>query len=341
MATKTEQRRGRPRRRAGGGSTRGSARGSTPTSGHDAARRRAPAADRPPGAARKRPAGVPLGGLGIPALIGRLSAGWSVEPPNRRLMDAQTRLLWNHLEDRYFRLEIGGWERLPDEPSLLVGVHSGGSLTMDAWTLVAAWWRHFGERRILHGTAHDGLMAAPGLGHYMRLAGVVPARRQAIEAALAAGHDVIIWPGGDIDAMRSWTKRDKVVLGGRKGFVRLAIRQGVPIVPVATVGGHDTVFIVREGKRLAKSTGLKGLTRSERLPVTVGLPFGIALELLPTHLPLPAKIRTELLDPIELDHDPERATDDQYVEQVYRDVEQRIQQGVDRLAAKRRLPVFG
>jgi hypothetical protein len=69
--------------------------------------------------------------------------------------------------------------------------------------------------------------------------------------------------------------------------------------------------------------------------------FGISLELLPTHLPLPAKIRTELLDPIRLDPDPARASDERYVERVYRDVEQRIQQGVDRLAAKRRFPVFG
>jgi 1-acyl-sn-glycerol-3-phosphate acyltransferase len=212
---------------------------------------------------------------------------------------------------------------------------------MDAWTLVGAWWRHFGERRTLHGTAHDGLMAAPGLGHYMRSAGVIPARREAIEAALGAGHDVVIWPGGEVDAMRSWRKRDTVVLGGRKGFVRLAIRQGVPIVPVATVGGHDTVFIVSEGKRLARWTGLKGLARTERLPIAIGLPFGISLELLPTHVPLPAKIRTELLDPIRLDPDPERASDNQYVEQVYRDVERRLQDGVDRLAKKRRLPVFG
>jgi Diacylglycerol acyltransferase len=68
-------------------------------------------------------------------------------------------------------------------------------------------------------------MAAPGLGHYMRSAGVVPARREAIEAALGAGHDVVVWPGGEVDAMRSWKKRDQVVLGGRKGFIRLAIRQ--------------------------------------------------------------------------------------------------------------------
>jgi 1-acyl-sn-glycerol-3-phosphate acyltransferase len=238
-------------------------------------------------------------------------------------------------------MEIGGWERVPAESSLLVGIHSGGSLTMDAWTLVHQWWRHFGERRVLHGTAHDGLMAAPGLGRYLRAAGVLPARRGAIEAALAAGHDVVIWPGGEVDAMRSWRKRDTVVFAGRKGFVRLAIRAGVPIVPVATVGGHDTVFILSEGRALARLTGLKQLLRTEHLPVTLGLPLGITLELLPTHIPLPAKIRTELLEPIRLDPDPARAADERYVDDVYRDVERRLQRAIDGLAKRRRFPIFG
>jgi 1-acyl-sn-glycerol-3-phosphate acyltransferase len=280
-----------------------------------------------------------LGGLGIPQLIAWRSSTWSVEGPNRRFMRVQGPL-WNLLEERYFRLEMGGWERLPTEPSLLIGVHSGGSLTMDAWTLCHQWWRHFGEQRVLHGTAHDGLMAAPGLGDYMRAAGTIPAKRDAIEAALGAGHDVVLWPGGEVDAMRTWRKRDQVELGGRTGWVRLAIRTGVPIVPVATIGGPETVFILSEGKRLAKLLRLKALLRTERLPITLGIPFGIAFEILPTHVPLPAKIRTELLDPVYLDADPERASDRDYVNDIYHDVERRIQTGIAELATHRRLPVF-
>ena len=215
--------------------------------------------------------GLPLNGLGIPKLIAARSSAWSVDGPNHRFMQLQAPL-WNLLEDAYFRLEMSGWERLPAEPSLLIGVHSGGSLTMDAWTLCHHWWRHFGKQRILHGTAHDGLIAAPGLGDYMRLAGTIPAKSEAIEAAFRAGHDVVLWPGGDVDSMRTWRKRDQVVLGGRKGWVRLALRSGVPIVPVATIGGPETVFILSEGKRLAKLLGLKALLRTERLPITLGIP---------------------------------------------------------------------
>ena len=59
------------------------------------------------------------------------------------------------------------------------------------------------------------------------------------------------------------------------------------------------------------------------------------------HLPLPAKIRTEFLDPIELDPDPEKAGDRQYVDAMYREVESAIQAGMDRLAKRRSFPIFG
>jgi 1-acyl-sn-glycerol-3-phosphate acyltransferase len=268
----------------------------------------------------------------------------ALEGPNQGLLRAQ-RHVWTALCDYYFRLETSGWERLPQQTSLLIGNHSGGALTMDAWTLVFEWWRRFGTERVLHPTAHDVLMAAPGLGDYFRQVGVIPASRRGVSAALSAGRDVIIWPGGEVDAMRNWRRRDQAVLGGRKGFVRQAIRSGVPIVPVASVGGHDTVFVLSEGRWLANGldrvTGLKRKLRGVTMPIVLGLPFGLTVETIPTHLPLPAKIRTELLDPIHVDTDPERVNDREYVDSIYLEVESAIQDAMDRLAKHRRFPIFG
>jgi len=269
---------------------------------------------------------------------------WNVDGPNLWFMRLQAHL-WSVLCDHYFRVEIHGWHRLPQEPCLLVGNHSGGQLTMDAWTLVAEWWRRFEERRILHGTAHDVLMSLPVLGDYFRLAGVIPASRAGVSAALQAGHDVVVWPGGEVEVTRSWRRRDKVVLGGHKGFIRQAIREHVPIVPVATVGGHDTVFVLAEGQWLADAVdrmfGLKKVLRAQALPLVFGPPFGLMLEILPLHIPLPAKIRTDLLEPLRLDEDPERANDEQYVDRMYGEVEDRIQDGMDRLARRRSFPILG
>jgi 1-acyl-sn-glycerol-3-phosphate acyltransferase len=283
---------------------------------------------------------------GVEGLIGRRVAAataHALEGPNQTLMRVQ-KPVWDVLCKYYFRLETSGWERLPEETSLLIGNHSGGSLTMDAWTFVFDWWRRFGTERVLHATAHDVLMATPGLGDYFRQAGVIPASREGVTAALSAGCDVVIWPGGDVDAMRSWRRRDEAVLGGRMGFVRTAIRSGVPIVPVATVGGHDTAFVLSEGRWIAdgldRVSGLKKKLRGSQLPIVLGFPFGLTIETIPTHLPLPAKIRTELLDPVHVDHDPERVNDRDYVDSIYREVESAIQAGMDRLASRRRFPIF-
>jgi 1-acyl-sn-glycerol-3-phosphate acyltransferase len=284
---------------------------------------------------------------GIQGLIGKRVAAateHALDGPNETLLRAQ-RPVWDALCKYYFRLETSGWDRLPEETSLLIGNHSGGSLTMDAWTFVYDWWRRFGTERVLHATAHDVLMASPGLGDYFRQVGVIPASRQGVSAALSAGCDVVIWPGGDVDAMRNWRKRDQAVLGGRKGFVRQAIRSGVPIVPVASVGGHDTVFVLSEGRWIANGldriSGLKRKLRGTRLPIVLGIPFGLTIETIPTHLPLPAKIRTELLEPIHVGKDPERVNDREYVNSIYLEVESAIQGGMDRLVKQRRFPIFG
>lgn len=274
-------------------------------------------------------------------IASRTNAAPSFSGPNETFMRYAQDPVFNFLCDHYFRLEIEGWHRIPDDPSLLIGIHSGGALTMDAWTLVHSWHRHFEGRRILHGTAHDVLMAAPGLGDYFRAVGVIPASRHGVTKALATGHDVLVWPGGEQDSMRHWRHRDKAMLFGRKGFVRQAIRSGVPIVPVATIGGHDTVFVLSEGRFIARWTGLGKRLRGATAPIIAGFPFPLAVEILPAHLPLPAKIRTEFLDPIRVDTDPARADDAAYVGKVYDEVEGAIQDGMDRLAKRRSFPVLG
>ena len=108
-----------------------------------------------------------------------------------------------------------------------------------------------------------------------------------------------------------------------------------------TIGGHDTVFVLSEGRFLARWTGLGKRLRGATMPIIAGFPFPLAIETLPAHLPLPAKIRTEFLDPIRVDTDPERVNDDEYVEAIYREVEGAIQAGMDRLAKRRSFPIFG
>jgi 1-acyl-sn-glycerol-3-phosphate acyltransferase len=276
---------------------------------------------------------------GLTGAIAGRAGKWSLDDADPSFIDRQ-KYLWNPVMDWYFRMEIEGWERIPEPPCLLIGIHSGAPFVWDAWTVGVQWFRHFGPDRILHGTAHDVLMATPAVGGYFRKMGVLPAAPDSVAAALAAQRDVIIWPGGEIDSLRSWTRRDEADLGGRMGFVKTAIRAGVPIVPVSTVGGSDAMPVLREGKRLARWLKLDKVARLKMFPVALQLPWGISPAALP-EIPLPAKIRTAFQEPVEVDTDPERANDAAYVEATYEEVRERIQHGMDALARRRRLPVFG
>jgi 1-acyl-sn-glycerol-3-phosphate acyltransferase len=276
---------------------------------------------------------------GAAGWVAERAGGWSLDDQDLGWMERQ-KYLWNPLMDYWFRMEIEGFEKLPEPPALLIGVHSGAPFVWDAWTVGIQWWRHFGEERRLHGTAHDALMAAPGIGDYFRKMGVLPAAPDSIAGALAAGRDVALWPGGEIDSLRPWVKRDEAVLAGRTGFIRMAIRAGVPIVPIATVGGPDSMPVLLSGRRLARALQLDKVARLKMFPIALQAPWGLSPAMLP-EIPLPTKIRTAFQDPIVFDVEADRASDDDYVNRKYREVRRSIQSGMDRLARRRAFPVFG
>jgi 1-acyl-sn-glycerol-3-phosphate acyltransferase len=276
---------------------------------------------------------------GLSGWVAERAGEWDLSGQDETTLQRQ-KFFWNVLVDYWFRMEIDGWENIPGRPpALLVGIHSGAPFVWDAWTVGLQWWRRFGQDRPLHGTAHDALMAIPVIGRYFRAMGVLPAAPDAIATALAEGRDVALWPGGEVDSLRPWTERDRANLAGRKGFVKMAIRAGVPIVPIATVGGADAMPVLIRGDRLSKALQLDRLLRLKVFPLAISLPWGIAPAALP-QLPLPAKIRTRFMPAVEVDDDPARADDDQYVDGKYHEVEESIQQGMDALARKRALPLF-
>src|SRR4051812_24165120 len=264
---------------------------------------------------------------------------WSLEGPDYGFMERQ-KLLWNPLMNYWFRMEIEGWERIPEPPVLLVGIHSGAPFVWDAWTIGVQWWRRFGDERPLHGTAHDALMALPLVGDYFRRMGVLPAARDSMSSALAAGHDVALWPGGERDSLRPWVKRDEAVLAGRTGFIRLAIATGVPIVPIATVGGPDAMPVVASGRRLAKLLQLDKVARIKLFPFALQAPWGLSPALLPGR-PRPAKLRGAFRGRVRLPNAPGRASDAAYVETKEGGVGERTGGGRAPRPRRRTLPVFG
>jgi 1-acyl-sn-glycerol-3-phosphate acyltransferase len=202
---------------------------------------------------------------------------------------------------RWTRLDYEGPDRLPDGPALLVANHGfGGIFDPNAFTIAAVTARLRSSESPPLTTLTHQLAWALGVGPFLEPAGFRPASREAALAALAAGHHVLVMPGGDLDAGKSFARRNEIVFGGRTGYARIALEAGVPIVPIVVSGAGETLFVLSDGQWLAKRLGLPALARVKTLPISFSLPYGLSVGvagLLP-YFPLPAKMRAAVLDPV-------------------------------------------
>lgn len=235
----------------------------------------------------------------------------------------------------YFRSSVRGMENVPDGGALMVGNHSGGLMAMDVPIVAVAFADTFGAQRPLYCLAHDLLFTGPA-GPVMRKFGFVNATRDAAHEILTSGAVTIVFPGGDYDCFRPTSEATTVDFGGRVGYVRTAWRAGVPIVPVVSIGGQEAQMFLSRGQWIGRRAPWRKLIRSDLFPVAFGFPFGFAPA--PFNLPLPTKITTHVLEPIDVEA--EFGPDPDLVE-VDREVRSRMQAALDELARQRRFPVLG
>src|SRR3954471_9984560 len=245
--------------------------------------------------------------------------------------------MWRAVMATYFRAEVRGLENIPDEgPCLLVSNHSGGTMIADTFVFAGEFYDHFGPYRRFHQLAHDIAARFPGTG--IDRWGTVAASHEHAREAFGRGAAVLVYPGGDYETFRPSSHSDRIEFGGRKGFIRLVLETGVPIVPVVAVGGQETALFVIRGERLARATGWASLTRIKVLPVALAPPFGISVMDLPPRLPLPAKITIEVLPPIDLERRFERDADHT---EVYEAITGEMQDALSDLQDERSIPVVG
>src|SRR5579871_307872 len=133
----------------------------------------------------------------------------------------------------YFDAEVQSYDRVPASgPALIVGNHSGGMYMPDYWAFLRRWVRERGYDEPLYSLGFDLMFAIPGMATIARKVGTVPASHRHAARLLDRGCTVVVYPGGDEDDYRPWTERHRVDLHGRCGFVRLALRHRVPVVPM-------------------------------------------------------------------------------------------------------------
>src|SRR5437588_9725480 len=238
----------------------------------------------------------------------------------------------------YFRADVKGLENIPAEgPVLLVGNHSGGNMTPDTLVFTLAFNTYFGVERRFYQLAHNLVLAMPWLAT-LRKYGTVAASPENAHRALATDAALLVYPGGDYEVHRPTWESARVDFGGRKGYIRLALENDVPIVPLVSPGGQETALFLSRGERLARLFRLDKLVRLKVLPISLAIPWGLNIGDMLGHWPLPAKLQMRALPAIDIR---ERFGRNPDIDEVNEHVLGAMQATLDSLAEERRFPLIG
>jgi len=205
----------------------------------------------------------------------------------------------------YFGYEVVGLENVPASGrAVLVANH--GILPVDALLLHYAirdtygrWPRGLTDRRIFR---------IPLLRQIFMDLGIVVAHPETGQALLEQEEIVTIMPGGSREAFKPSRERYQLMWKRRKGYVRLAIETGSPIVPAVCIGNDELYHVFFDGYGLSERIYGKGAL----LPIT--LPVGLG------PLPFPAKLTHYVGKPIRFSYQPEDAKDPKKVDRLHRRV---------------------
>jgi 1-acyl-sn-glycerol-3-phosphate acyltransferase len=176
------------------------------------------------------------------------------------------------LYDHYWRVSVEGAANVPPGASILVANHAG-ALPVDGPLLHHALRRERPELKGARWLLEDQLFHAPGLGVLWNRLGAVRASPENAFTLLADATPVIVFPEGFTGLNKPFTERYQLQRFGRGGYVKIAARAGVPIVPVAIVGAEETVPLL--GKLPSGALGLPYLPITlPPLPVKWFIRFG-------------------------------------------------------------------
>jgi 1-acyl-sn-glycerol-3-phosphate acyltransferase len=196
----------------------------------------------------------------------------------------------------WFRAEWDGLEKIPTEGGALLVANHAGAVPSDAPAIM-----HGVEtelERPVYGLADEFFKATPVLGTlWSRAGGVVAHPDNAYRLLREQQQLVLVFPEGSKGPSKTYNERYRLRRFGRGGFVELAMRAGVPIVPIAVVGAEESMPILFKVPSIARALG------APYFPVTANMAFGPVGAL----VPFPAKFKLRVLDPVSFDVEPDQA----------------------------------
>lgn len=186
----------------------------------------------------------------------------------------------------YSRLEVTGLEHVPESGAVLAANHTGWLGLDYAYTALSV---YDARKRIPRGMAHPTWFKRKDIGKIASRLGLFEASKKTMRGFLEAGELVFLFPEGEQGAFKS-QKEPYVLQPFARGYIRAAMETGVPIVPVAIVGGEE-----------ANPSGGPVDSYEALLDLTLPHPQNL--------FPRPVKWRISFLSPIFLEGGKEAAVD--------------------------------
>jgi 1-acyl-sn-glycerol-3-phosphate acyltransferase len=206
------------------------------------------------------------------------------------------RRAYDPLYRRWFRVEWEGLEKIPLDGGALLVANHGGAIPSDAPAIMHGIETEL--HRPVYGLAEYIFREVPVVGTlWSRVGGVTAQPDNAYRLLREQRQLVLVFPEGTKATSKLYTERYRLRRFGRGGFVEIAMRAGVPIVPIAVVGAEESMPIVFKVPQLAKVLGVP------YVPVTANM---LALGPLGLVAYFPAKFKLRVLDPIHFEVPPEQ-----------------------------------
>jgi 1-acyl-sn-glycerol-3-phosphate acyltransferase len=265
-------------------------------------------------------------------------------PPDRRLSDVDewgrsenlrsiARRLYDPIYSKWFRVEWDGLDKIPADGGALLVANHAAAVPSDAPVIMHGIESEL--NRPVYGLADQLFKATPVVGTlWSRLGGVVAHPDNAYRLLHEQGQLVLAFPEGSKGPGKHFRERYRLRRFGRGGFVEIAMRAGVPIVPIAVIGAEESMPVVWKSQTIAKSLGLP------YMPITANmLAFGPVLGAV-TYFP--SKFKLRVLDPVRFDVPPgqERYSRSRIMDESEH-VRERIQAALYEMLRERRSVWFG
>src|SRR3954447_24354880 len=205
-----------------------------------------------------------------------------------------SRRAFDPIYKHWFRVEWEGFEHLPEDGGALLVANHAGAIPPDAPSIMHGIEKDLG--RPVYGLAENLFRSMPIVGTLWARSGGVAAHP---DNAYRLLHDerqlVLVFPEGTKGTGKLYNERYQLRRFGRGGFVEIAMRAGVPVIPIAVMGAEESMPILFKSNRLAKMIGVP------YFPITANMlmfgPAGLAVY-------LPAKFKIRVLPPVHFDMAP-------------------------------------